>query len=139
MKLIIAGTRDLDLVDGLVKQLVRQFQLCPTEVVSGASGIDEDDDRPPGVNYANGVDGWGELYANLLGIKIRRFRAKFKTLGRPAGPIRNKEMAIYADELLLIWDGKSKGSHSMRHEMYKLGKPVHEIILRSWNEKAKVA
>ncbi len=38
-------------------------------------------------------------------------------------------MALYGDALLLIWDGKSRGSTSMRNEMKKLDKPVYEVIL----------
>lgn len=61
-------------------------------------------------------------------LPVVAFPAKWDEHGRAAGPIRNAEMAAYADELLLIWDGKSRGSASMKREMEKAGKPVHEYI-----------
>jgi hypothetical protein len=39
-------------------------------------------------------------------------------------------MAEYADALLLIWDGSSRGSANMRQQMERRGKPVYEVILR---------
>lgn len=125
MKLIIAGTRDLDIHHTeVIHVLIKQFGIVPTEIVSGHSGD---------------VDLMGELYASNKGIPLKKFPADWNKHGKAAGPIRNREMAVYADELLLIWDGKSKGSHNMRHEMYKTGKPIHEVITRRWNEKTKDA
>ena len=40
-------------------------------------------------------------------------------------------MAAYANALLLIWDGESKGRKSMKSEMAKLDKPIYEIIIRN--------
>jgi hypothetical protein len=79
---------------------------------------------------ASGVDTAGENFANIVDIEIERFPADWNTHGKAAGPIRNKQMAEYADALLLIWDGESRGSASMKNEMLKLGKPVYEIIIR---------
>jgi hypothetical protein len=42
-------------------------------------------------------------------------------------------MVDYADVLLLIWDGESRGSKNMKETMIKLGKPVYEVILRKHN------
>jgi hypothetical protein len=39
-------------------------------------------------------------------------------------------MAEYADALILVWDGKSRGSASMKREMEKLGKPIYEVIVK---------
>lgn len=61
--------------------------------------------------------------------EIIEFPADWKKHGKAAGPIRNREMAEYADALLLIWNGESRGSANMKKEMKKLGKPVYEIIL----------
>jgi uncharacterized phage-like protein YoqJ len=38
-------------------------------------------------------------------------------------------MAEYADALLLIWDGESRGSKNMLFNMKKLGKQVFEVKL----------
>ena len=39
-------------------------------------------------------------------------------------PMRNREMAEYADALLAVWDGESKGTANMILEMHRMGKPV---------------
>ncbi len=117
MKLIIAGSRDL-LVDAeLVDMLIRFFRLKEvTEVVSGCGG-----------NVDEAGEDWSEMY---LEKKPTQMPALWMKEGKAAGPLRNSRMAKYADELLLVWDGKSKGSTSMKNEMIKLGKPVHEVILK---------
>ncbi len=61
---------------------------------------------------------------------LKEFPPDWEKHGKAAGPIRNKEMAEYADALLLIWDGKSRGSASMKKEMEKLEKPIYEVILK---------
>lgn len=118
MKLIIAGGRDLYSMESLIYWFLYNSggDLEPTEIVSGgASGIDES----------------GEAFAKTNEYPVKVFEADWETHGRAAGPIRNKQMAEYADALLLIWNGESPGSKSMRSEMAKLNKPIYEIILKS--------
>ena len=62
---------------------------------------------------ARGVDEMGYCWAQKNGKKIKEFPAKWDTFGRSAGHRRNKEMAEYADGLILLWDGVSRGSLSM--------------------------
>lgn len=47
----------------------------------------------------------------------------------PAGPIRNAKMAEMGHALLLIWDGKSDGSQSMKTEALRRGLRIWEVIL----------
>lgn len=122
MKLIIAGKRDFYVDELFIDRFLDFFGLpehtravAPYEIVSGG---------------ASGIDSCGEAYARWLGIRCKIFPAQWSTLGPKAGPVRNAQMAEYADALLLIWDGESKGSASMRREMKKLGKPVYEVIMR---------
>jgi hypothetical protein len=120
MRLIIAGSRNIDLCNLEIRDLVNAITNYrqPSEVVSGG---------------ARGIDEYGEDYGHNNGIPVKVFEANWEEKGRAAGPIRNKEMAEYSDALLLIWDGQSKGSASMKKEMLKLNKPVYEIILRKHN------
>lgn len=115
MKLIIAGSRDINVTVGFINGAVEGLGLKPTEVISGT---------------ATGIDTCGEDYAIFYDIDIMEFPADWDNKGKAAGHIRNKEMADYADALLLIWDGESKGSANMKQNMLSLGKPIYEIILK---------
>jgi len=82
----------------------------PTEIVSGA---------------ARGIDQLGEEWAEAQGLPVKRFPANWKEHHRAAGPIRNREMAKYADALVAIWDGQSKGTKSMIGLAEKAGIEIH--------------
>lgn len=97
MKTIVAGSRDITSLD-LITTAIEAAPWKITELVSGA---------------ARGVDQLGETYAAAAGIQITKFPADWKKYGRGAGPVRNREMGNYADALIAIWDGKSKGTKSM--------------------------
>jgi hypothetical protein len=119
MKLIIAGSRTLTVTDTMISDICDLFSISNSlEVVSGK---------------ANGIDSCGESFAIACGYNIKEFPADWDKNGKAAGPIRNKEMAEYADALLLIWDGESRGSKNMKETMNKLNKPVFEVILRKYS------
>ena len=116
MKLIIAGTRTLSPTSDFILDAGYMLKIgTPTEIVSGKS---------------KGVDAAGEAFAKRQDLPVKEFPADWELYGTKAGPIRNAKMAMYADALLLIWDGSSKGSQSMKNEMKKLNKPVYEIIVK---------
>ena len=99
MKLIIAGSRniiDKEKVFNIIKENTKEWSI--TEIVSG---------------NARGIDRIGEEYAKKNNILIKYFPAEWDRYGRSAGYIRNAEMAKYADGLLAIWDGESKGTKHM--------------------------
>ena len=77
-----------------------------TEVVSGK---------------ARGVDTLGEWWAKSgeKDIPIQSFPADWKKFKKAAGYIRNAEMAKYADALIAIWDGESRGTFNMIEEAMK--------------------
>lgn len=79
---------------------------------------------------ARGMDLAGESFAECYGYKIYKFPANWDKFGRKAGHLRNKQMAEFADALLLIWDGYSKGSKNMKSQMVKLNKPIFEVIIQ---------
>lgn len=97
MKTIIAGSRSISSFILVSKAIVESgFQM--SEVVSG---------------HAIGVDHQGERYAREKKIPIKLFIPDWKKHGKRAGILRNIEMSIYADALIAIWDGKSKGTKHM--------------------------
>jgi len=80
---------------------------------------------------APGVDKIGEEWAANHGIHVRRFPADWDTNGKAAGPIRNREMARYAEVLILVWDGTSHGSADMKRVAQKVGLRICEKILEA--------
>lgn len=131
MKLIIAGSRILTNISikNIMYNAFTSGTFDPTKITEvvcgGASGIDT-----LGAEWAV-EEYWydsGHTYKNI--IPVKNFPANFKKLGKKAGPIRNAEMGAYADALLLIWDGQSKGSASMKAIMQKLNKPIYEVIIK---------
>lgn len=108
MKVIIAGSRSID-DPGLVAAAVEASGFTITEVVSGA---------------AKGVDTFGEEWAAVRGVPVKRFPADWKRYGRRAGPVRNREMAEYADALVALPKGESRGTRNMIDEARKRGLQV---------------
>lgn len=107
MKVIIAGSRTISDKARVYAAIANSgFEI--TEVVSGGQVTYDRNRRPVG-----GVDWIGEQWALEHGIPIKRYVAYWKTLGFKAGPMRNADMANYAEALILAWNGKSAGSMSM--------------------------
>ena len=73
---------------------------------------------------ASGADAIGERYAKENGFKVEKYPADWKSYGRSAGPIRNKQMAQISDYVICFWDNKSKGTKSMINNALKYNKPV---------------
>mgnify|MGYP000025132384 CR=1 FL=1 len=112
MKVIIAGSRD-GFVARNVFEAIEESKFIITEVVSGG---------------ARGVDRDGEYWAKLNNIPIKLFPADWDKYKKAAGVIRNIEMAMYADALIAVWDGKSKGTKHMCELMIQHIKPVYTYI-----------
>ena len=107
-KVIIAGSRTItDIL--VVRKAIEQRAFAIDELVHG---------------NAEGVDRIAQRWAEGKEIPIKIFPAQWRKHDRAAGPIRNIEMAKYADCLIAIYDGKSKGTMHMIQTMNKLGKPV---------------
>lgn len=108
MKVIIAGSRKISDYSELLTAIARaRFEI--TEVVCG---------------MAIGTDKLGEKWARVNNLPVKEMPADWNKYGKPAGPIRNKQMAEYADAAIVLWDGKSDGSRNMISEMNRLNKPV---------------
>jgi len=116
MKVIIAGSRHFThLSNEYIGSIVYKSDFLCAEVVCGC---------------ADGVDTAGESWADHNLIQVTYFKPDWELYGNRGGPIRNSKMAAYADALILIWDGTSKGSQDMKSKMEKLNKPVYEVILK---------
>lgn len=66
-----------------------------------------------------GADRLGEIWACKNRVMIRKFEANWKD-GKKAGPMRNKNMARYADAVALFPGGKGTESMYREAESYEL-------------------
>jgi guanyl-specific ribonuclease Sa len=118
VRVIIAGPRDLRLKVSEVKSAVDASGFKVREVVCGG---------------ASGVDEAALYFSKKHNRRIRMFHAEWERAAREtgnrlaAGPIRNREMAEYADALIVIKrpGPTTKGTASMIREAKKHGLPIH--------------
>lgn len=68
---------------------------------------------------ASGADAGGEEWARKRGLPVKLFHADWRTHKMAAGPIRNRQMAQYAEALVLFPGGR--GTASMQQEARKNG------------------
>ena len=119
MKTIIAGSRDITDFRVVCDALIASgwwYEI--SQVVSGR---------------CRGVDRLGELWAEAAGVLIMPFEVspqEWDAYGKPAGPMRNRRMAEYADALLLVWDGASRGSRSMLEIAQEYQLSIYQHIVR---------
>jgi len=113
MKTIIAGTTTIKDFD-VVKAAIEKSGFEISEVVSGS---------------ARGVDSLGELWAKRRNIPVTRFPAEWSRYGRSAGPIRNRQMAEYAEALIAVWNGRSRGTRDMIRQARRNGLKVFIFLV----------
>lgn len=100
IKLLIAGSRSIDNFD-LEKFIPNDTDL----IISGG---------------AQGIDLLAEIFADKKKISKLILRPKYNLYGRAAPLKRNEEMVDIADGVLIIWDGKSKGTlHTINYARKK--------------------
>ena len=90
MKLAVVGSRGIVNID-----LSYYIKENVDEIVSGG---------------ASGIDSIAAKYAGTYNIKFTEILPNYKRYGRGAPIVRNKQIADYADEVIAIWDGKSRGT-----------------------------
>lgn len=99
MKIIVAGSRDIDDFEVVESAIMQSGWISrETEIVSG---------------MARGVDTLAVEFAERYHLKVHKFPADWSRHGKAAGIIRNAEMAKFADALIAVWDGKSRGTLNM--------------------------
>ena len=108
MKLLIVGSRS-----------IKDFNLSPY--------ISEETDLIIS-GGASGIDSIAEKYADAQRISKLILRPSYKIYGKAAPLKRNEEMVNLADQILVIWDGKSKGTEHTVKYAQKLGKQIKIVI-----------
>lgn len=109
MKLLIVGSRS-----------ITDFDLSPyissdvdTVISGGAAGIDR----------------LAEQYADLHRLSKYILRPCYNLYGRAAPLKRNEQMVDMADAVLIIWDGRSKGTQYTLKYTKKMNKPITLVQL----------
>ena len=118
MKVIIAGPRNFIPPKATIGAALAASGFGPREIVEGG---------------AAGVDSSAAIHAERHGIPCKTIRADWEAHGKAAGPIRNREMAEYADALLVIKRAgiDSPGTSSMIREAARRGLPIHVYEIRT--------
>lgn len=108
MKTIVAGSRSITDYKTVCDAIgASGFEI--TEVVSGHAGMTKIDGE-----WKPSVDRLGERWSwDFLGKEPTRFPAAWQEHGKRAGYMRNYAMAQYADALVAVFDGSSKGTNHM--------------------------
>lgn len=116
MKTIIAGGREI-ISMGVLNAAIHASKFQISEVVCGG---------------ARGADALGKRWAEGQEVPVKMFPADWDTHGKSAGYKRNAEMAEYADALIALWDGESKGTRHMIELARKKGLLVHVQLQEDW-------
>lgn len=111
MKLIIAGGRDYRCTDA---------DLCNLDAIRLADNVTE-----VVCGGATGADEYGRQWAIMNNIPVKMFAPDWKAYGRAAGPIRNRQMAEYADAVVLFAGGR--GTQTMFEIATELGLEIYDL------------
>ena len=114
MKLLIVGSRNITNYD-LSPHISSQTSL----IISGG---------------AHGIDTLAEQYADQHRISKLILRPDYSHYKKVAPIKRNQQMVDLADEVLVIWDGKSKGTLHTIEYAKKAQKVINVIISRQDTE-----
>ena len=107
MKIAVVGSRSITDID------LSPYLADCDEIISGG---------------ARGVDACAAAYAREHGIKVTEILPEYERYGRGAPIVRNKLIVDAADQILIFWDGKSRGTASVIQYAKKCDK-AHQIIL----------
>ncbi len=108
----VVGSRSIKSSTALAQRLA---ELKPAAVVSGG---------------AMGVDALAAAWARANGVPLIELRPDYATHGPTAAPhVRNAEIVRRATLVLVVWDGKSKGTMSTLRAARRLGRPCELLPL----------
>lgn len=110
MKLLIAGSRSITDFD-----LEGHIPPEATVIISGG---------------AKGVDTLAEKYADEHGLEKIIIKPEYAKYHRGAPLKRDEKMVELADEVLVIWDGSSKGTKYTADYAKKKNKPVTVVEVK---------
>lgn len=112
-KILICGSRsisDTKFINQQINLYLKELSLDIKEVVIIEGG-------------ARGVDTIAKYWAMFNNIPYEEYPADWNKYGKSAGIVRNKIMVENANYVLILWDGKSKGTKNDIDLCKKLNKP----------------
>ncbi len=107
MRVAIVGSRDIPV--SAVEELENYLPRSTSMIISGG---------------AVGVDTGAKALAERLGIPFKEFLPDYDTYGKRAPLVRNDRIIEYADMVIALWDGKSKGTQYVIAQCLKIGRRV---------------
>lgn len=79
---------------------------------------------------AEGADALAEEYARRRNLPLKIFRPDYSHFRKTAPLQRNIEIIRYSDYVLVLWDGKSRGTAHVIDHCFKEYTPVHVLMIR---------
>ncbi len=84
---------------------------------------------------AKGVDSCAAKYARGHGIKLAEFLPEYERYHRSAPLVRNRQIVDYADQVIVFWNGVSRGSLFVINYAKQVKKPCKIVLME--DEKMK--
>ena len=109
MKLLIVGSRSIKTFD------LSEYVSSDIDVIISGG--------------ADGIDSVAEKYADEKRLSKIIIRPRYDLYGRAAPIKRNEIMVDMADQVLVIWDGVSKGAKYTASYAKKKNKPVNIVMI----------
>ena len=110
MKVAVIGSRNIK-----INNIWEYLPDGITEIVSGS---------------ARGVDMLAREYAINNRIKLTEFLPEYEKYARVAPLKRNDKIIDYADEVIALWDGKSRGTNYVINRCRRIGKRIYVYIIK---------
>jgi len=127
VKLIVAGTRTFNDYNSMSNKIMELL------IELSEKGYNIQNDNVTIISgMASGADMLGVQFSLDFNLKLKQYPANWSKYGKPAGMIRNKQMAKVGNVLIVFWDGISTGTKSMISIAKKEGLEV-KIIKYKWN------
>ncbi|MBO0950863.1 hypothetical protein [Fibrella forsythiae] len=114
MKTALLASRNLTSQEHYKQILAALATLGTTTLLHGAEGA--------GKQHA-------ERWAAETGNRQTGYAPNWKEHGKAAGPIRGKMLVASADNVVALWDGKSKGTENELKEARRQGKRVTLLLV----------
>ena len=112
MRVIIAGSRTItnyNLLEAVIEDSGFKIEI----VISG---------------HARGVDMLGERWAKKHDLPVLICPARWDLYGKEAGFKRNQQMVDEADAVIVLWDGKSKGTRDTLMRSFTKKIPIYRAV-----------